>query len=226
MHLECKAIPLAQNLLCRVWECFAEKPPGLNIKLIKRIPIGAGLGGGSADAAAFLGWLNARAQKPLGPEDLVRMAVSIGADLPFFLQDGQCRANGIGERLTAVAVNPGPYLLLVWPGINVSTAWAFAAWDELFRNGLTNMASAARNANSAGINLRNDLEMPVFARWPELGVLKEQLLVLGAEAAAMSGSGSAIYGIFSSQPAARAALDVLRQKWPCVFYLKLRDFGM
>lgn len=224
LRLDCLNCQIAgENLVTRVWREFCAasgQSLGLRVELLKRIPAGAGLGGGSSDAAATLAWLNDFAGKPLSDKDLAGLAAKIGADVPFFLLNRPAMARGIGERLEPVAFQArGRGLALVCPEIQSDTARAFKAWD------LTTPESAAKKAISAD-NLHNDLERPVFARWPQLARLKADLLELGAEGAAMSGSGSSIYGIFAEHEAARAAAAILRRRWRRVYCLRLEDFGM
>lgn len=223
LELDCAAIPPQENILFRVWEKFPDRPAGLRARLFKRIPWGAGLGGGSSDAAIFLKWLDG--QSPAN--DIDALAASLGADVPFFLRDRPCLAEGVGEKLAPCEVRLGGcFLVLVWPGVSISSAWAYSAYDGLLRNGLTKTASLTRNSNFAGLDLKNDLEEPVFAKWPRLAGLKRRLLELGAAAAAMSGGGSSVYGIFSDKSLANAALCEMRAKWPRAYCLELRDFGM
>lgn len=225
-----RAEEIADNILFRVWEKFPNRPAGVAIRLIKRIPVGSGLGGGSADAAAFLAWLNQ--QRPLPEAELTALAAATGADVPFFLQKAPRLVTGIGERLEPVRFQgEGFQLVLVWPGVRISTAWAFAAHDRLAEKGLTKEKSANTNSNSAWphagcVDVSNDLELPVFAEWYELADLKRDLLRLGAISAAMSGSGSAIYGVFADPARAAAAARALRQDWPEVYCLRMSDSGM
>ncbi|MBD5552902.1 MAG: 4-(cytidine 5'-diphospho)-2-C-methyl-D-erythritol kinase [Desulfovibrio sp.] len=226
------AINPEANLLVRAWRAFAAAtcacPGGLVITLRKHIPVGAGLGGGSSDAACLLAWLNNNSPRPLSPASLAALAASLGADVPFFLYNRPCAASGIGDQLQPVSfASQGCYLVIVYPGIAIATHWAFAAWDA--ENSLTKARPAARKTCSKALDFacpENDLESPVFASFPELAKIKAELLALGAFSAGMSGSGSSIYGIFAARPAACAAAVSLRRHWPAVYVQKMRDFGM
>lgn len=202
------------NLLYRAWKIFGEITdfqPGLHLNLEKRIPVGAGLGGGSSDAAAFLGWLNSRCPEPMDSAALTRLALRIGSDVPFFLQKRAAMVSGTGEKVQPVQLNEqGLALLLAWPGIHVSTGWAFATLDDMraHKNGNTEKNLTKRNGQTKKFSftdashrkeffsIANDLEKPVFEALPLLKNLKDRLVGLGAVAAGMSGSGSAIFGIF------------------------------
>lgn len=224
-----------ENILLRTWQAFAEATGcriGLGINLQKRVPIGAGLGGGSANAAALLLWLNSRASVPLSQEKLGALGARLGADVPFFLLNQPAIGRGIGERLERVAFRGnGLELVLVAPDEHLQTHEVYELWDALAEKSLTKADSGARNAIPACVDagshdLGNDLEIAVFAKWPQLRRLKERLLALGAKAAAMSGSGSAFYGIFADRQKAIFAVKNLRREWSRVFHLQLMDFGM
>lgn len=223
-------IPAENNLLSKTWRAFKNKTgsaPGVALKLIKRIPSGAGLGGGSSDAATFLLWLNHIQREPLKQEELKALALELGADVPFFLENRPCYAEGIGECLEPVCFEGAGYtVLIVDPAITISAAWAYKALDE---KGLTKIGPAARKSacvEVADLDLRNDLEGPVFERWPVLRALKKEILSLGAIASAMSGSGSVIYGIFSDQAVANHAAIRMRRKWRATYLVAMRNFGM
>jgi 4-diphosphocytidyl-2-C-methyl-D-erythritol kinase len=208
--------------------------PPLALHLEKGIPLGAGLGGGSADAAAILLYLNrlaASAEKSLTPEALCELASGIGADVPFFLYNTPARVSGIGEIISPEK-NPfsGAFLLLLCPGIHVSTAWAFQALDakasgaadngqnkQSAHHNLTTNAGAYRNTFVHGESLQNDLEPVVFEQYPELARLRAQLASLGAFAARMSGSGSSLFGLFAREEAAAVAAQTLSDEGYRVF---------
>lgn len=207
------------NLVVRAYRAFAARTgfsPRLEVDLNKRIPYGAGLGGGSSDAAALLRYLNDRARsQALDADRLAEVAVGLGADVPFFLLDQPALASGRGERL--VAANPGLaglYLVLVCPDIRIATSWAYAALDAARsfpgKDGANPLTSAFTKNKRAfcvtGRPLQNDFEAVVFAAHPEIGRVKERLLALGAAGALLSGSGSAVFGLFRERHAAVLAL--------------------
>lgn len=206
----------SDNTLTRAYAAFAaavaSPMPGLEVRLRKGIPSGAGLGGGSSDAAALLRWLNSRTTTPLDAQALAAVALSVGADVPFFLHEGPCRVRGIGEIVEPVRPHlSGLRLVLVCPGIHVSTPRAFADYDAHMasvggsesQNNLTRDQSKANGTflsrGRFDADLDNDLETVVFARHPELADIKATLLRCGAAAASMSGSGSSILGLFGRE---------------------------
>lgn len=201
------------NLIVKAWRQFGDAAgfaPDLAVKLTKCTPMGAGLGGGSSDAAAMLRYLNQEAgDKALPPDRLVAVAAGIGADTPFFLQGGPAWAGGIGEKLTPAAVHlEGLSLVLVCPRAHVSTPWAYREWDR--RNLPRNSALTSRNAAAMEtlflerLTLYNAFEPVVFDRWPGLRTIKERLVALGSCGAAMSGSGASVFGLFRDR--ARAGM--------------------
>ena len=224
----------ARNTLTKAHAAFAAlagDAPGLEVELVKRIPSGAGLGGGSSDAARLLLWLNCVHRSPLPAEALARAALAVGADVPFFLSGRPSRVTGIGEVVDPLAGEVPPlFLVLVCPGIHVATAEAFARLAELrgtaasagaptAQNSLTNNARAAHGTlliGAARLDVHNDLEVAVFPRHPQLAELKARLGELGALAAGMTGSGSSVFGLFAAQAPATAAAARLRGEYPRV----------
>jgi len=222
------------NLVVRAYRAFASRTgfaPRLEVGLKKRIPYGAGLGGGSSDAAAMLRYLNDRAG-PLALEapQLAEVALGLGADVPFFLLGRPALASGRGERL--VPEGPGLagfYLVLVCPAIRIATAWAYAALDasrsfpgRSGANLLTSVFAGNKRAFCVtGRPMQNDFESVVFAAHPEIGRVKERLLALGAAGALLSGSGSAVYGLFRERHAAVLALAECSGNGPRAFVASL-----
>lgn len=214
------------NLLHKAWQAFGTATgfqPPLHIILKKRIPMGAGLGGGSTDAAQLLSWLNEQAgDRALSPAALNTLAAGLGADVPFFLTGIPAWAEGIGERLTPANVDlSGMFLVLVCPDEHVNTGWAYGEWDRIsLQDGKISRrlpwpltSSAADNKESfpvSAASVFNDFEAPVFKEYPILRTLKEELLRCGAAAAAMSGSGASLFGLFRDRETAQAAADTLR----------------
>ncbi len=237
-----------RNTLTKAYDAFVREAggaPGIAVQLRKGIPLGSGLGGGSSDAAALLLWLNERAGLPLDAAGLVRAALAVGADAPFFLYNQPCRVQGIGEILTPTDYDfSGLLLVLVCPEIHVDTAWAFARYDALFphadrmatQNSLTKspceankiFPSGTGNATWSVRDIRNDLEAAVFPQYPQLAAIKAELLRFGADTACMSGSGSSVLGLFSRVAAAKAedtAAALRAKKWS-VYLLPLGNTGM
>ncbi len=177
---------------------FPELPP-VKIHLHKVIPMGAGLGGGSADGAFKLLLLNQKFKLNLSKEQLINYALQLGSDCPFFIVNKPCYAIGRGEILEHLDVDLSTYkLVLVHPGIHVSTALAFSGLQPAppfisIKNILAQPITTWKQL------LKNDFERPVFAMFPEIQKVKESLYEAGALYASMSGSGSCVYGIFEDK---------------------------
>ncbi|WP_207263017.1 4-(cytidine 5'-diphospho)-2-C-methyl-D-erythritol kinase [Desulfovibrio sp. Huiquan2017] len=211
------------NILYKAWKAFGEVSgfkPGIFVALTKRIPMGGGLGGGSSDAAALLKWLNGEADdKALPMADMIKLAAQLGADVPFFLQDGPAWAGGIGEALSPAEVDlSGATLLLACPAIHVDTAWAFRAWDEKYGavpsyESLTSKRGGTKNPSPVSPReMTNAFEEVVFEEHPSLLDIKQTLLSHGAEHAAMSGSGASLFGIYRDRDSAASAARALEKQ--------------
>lgn len=178
---------------------------GVRIRLAKRIPAGAGLGGGSADAAAVLGGLPRLWGLRLGPVTLARLGTRLGMDVPFFLGEGPALATGRGERLRAAPRGPEVTLVVVYPELSLATREVYGGLRPAhFTDGTRVRALAAalpRGATALAAAVWNGLEAPVLGRWPGLGEVKAALREAGALAAVMSGSGSSVIGIAPSRAA-------------------------
>ncbi len=186
----------------------------VDIAIDKRIPPGAGLGGGSSNAATVLRELNALLNLDLPSSRLAELALSLGADVPFFLTGGCARVRGIGEHVEPIPGWPGTELVVVLPDIAVSTAWAFRSHRAEFDAAPKEPAAMASSPTLDPALLRNDLEATVFARFPALAEVKRGLLDAGAAAAVMSGSGSAIVGLCAPWAPARVVRDAFAARHP------------
>ncbi len=202
------------NLVWRAARAFEEaagRRLAVRLTLKKRIPVAAGLGGGSSDAAAALLALNQLADGPLSQDELHRLARQLGADVPFFLEDGPAVARGIGEVLAPLDLPPYWYVLLN-PGVRLSTRWVYENLD------LTRLAPGpqkeAWDPERPQVWVRNDLQGVAVGRFPELAARLSQLQQLGAVAAAVSGSGPTVFGLFFHRDAARDAALKVRQTFP------------
>jgi 4-diphosphocytidyl-2-C-methyl-D-erythritol kinase len=199
----------SRNLVWRAARAFldaARLDVGLAIHLDKRLPLAAGLGGGSANAATTLLALNELFGQPLRPSSLVGLAAGLGSDVPFFLQNGPALATGRGEVIERLASFPalrGRWILLIHPGFGVATAWAYRELSR-FPQALQGRPGRARelvaalqssDASAAARCLHNSLEAPVLEKFPVLRLYQDYLRAQGAEAALMSGSGSTTFAI-------------------------------
>lgn len=195
----------ASNLVVKAYEALAERYelPRVYANLYKRIPSGAGLGGGSSDAAFMIRLLDERFRLNIGNAEMERIAASLGADCAFFIASEPAYAHGIGDQLEAVDAPEGNlagyHVLVIKPNISVSTRDAYAAIkpqrpQKCCRDVVRQPIATWRN------ELINDFEKPQFAAHPELKALKQRLYDTGAVYASMSGSGSALYGIYRDDP--------------------------
>jgi 4-diphosphocytidyl-2-C-methyl-D-erythritol kinase len=216
-----------RNLVYRAAELFLEAAgvkDGVRLELEKNIPLAAGLGGGSGNAATALLGLNELFDGPLQAGELQRLAASLGSDVPFFLQSQPGLATGRGERIEPLESFPalrGTAFVVIYPGFGIATPWAY---QQLARfpqavNGLPGRAreliSRLRSADlvAAGTEFYNSLEAPALEKYPLLGLFQEFLRANGAAAALMSGSGSTTFAIFPTQAAAEALVEKFKAKF-------------
>ncbi len=190
-----------------------DAPPvsGLTIHIEKKIPVGAGLGGGSSDAAAVLTALNNYFAQPLSTPELMALGARIGADVPFFIFDGPALATGIGDRL-----QPFPYLtpwtaLLVYPNEVVSTAWVYKNLNLRLTKDEKKLSKFHFDGRFFNVDehLVNDLESVTEMAFPVIKAIKRLLLAHGAAGAMMSGSGSTVFGLFADPQRAISARTAL-----------------
>lgn len=188
--------------------------PNIRMHLHKNIPSGAGLGGGSADAAFSLQLLNSKFGLAITPEKMQEYAVQLGSDCPFFLVNKPCLATGRGEILKPVELDFSAYkILVVNPGIHVNTGWAFGQLHLSGQNEESLNTIVQLPVNEWKQRLVNDFETPVFAAYPAIKQIKESLYRHGAIYAAMSGSGSSVYGIFEKEITGIKFSDSYFCKW-------------
>lgn len=199
-NLAVRAALAFQKAVCRTF--------GVRMRLTKNIPVAAGLGGGSSDAAGVLKGLNILQGNLLDGAKMGELARGLGADVPFFLQDGPALGEGIGDRLTPVSLPPA-WFVLVNPGFAVSTAWVYRSLEPPFTPPPPGLAARLARDHPAQW-LHNDLEAVTLGRYPELKALKQALLREGAAGALMSGSGPTVFGIFTDEGAAVQAASRLK----------------
>jgi len=204
-------IPAGENLAARAARLLKERTSsaqGLDIELRKKIPIGAGLGGGSSDAAVSLEAANDLWDLGLGRDELARLGAELGSDVPFFLLARAAVCRGRGERVEPFAVNAGPVVVLAHPGVRLATGDVYSNLSGKDLTGVRKRATEmAESLRVGGMNrlraaLFNRLEDAVLRLCPEVGALKSRMTTLGAGGVVMTGSGSAIAAFFSDSDAA------------------------
>lgn len=202
------------NLVIRAARLFLKRTninKGFSIKLVKNIPVAAGLGGGSSDAAATLLALNRILSNPLPISQLHYLAVQLGADVPFFLYNKPSLASGIGDILEPLKKWPEFWYIIITPPIRVSTAWVYENHRMKLTRGEYNYIVPLLESGSFNIShmLENDLEKVTSGHFPIINTLKKALMDAGAEGAIMSGSGPSVFGLFSSKSQAISAKEYL-----------------
>lgn len=197
---------------------IGKDPQGITIRITKRIPMEAGLGGGSADAAAVLRALNRHEGEPFTIWELSRLAAKIGSDVPFCVLGGTALAKGRGEKLAQLLPMPQCFYCIAKPEFSVSTPKLYAAWDEVAEpyhpdnNGMDRALDQQNLMHVAGY-LGNGFEPLVSAEHPEIEEIKQIMSDCGALGAAMTGSGSAVFGIFDAFDMAATASMKLMEKY-------------
>jgi 4-diphosphocytidyl-2-C-methyl-D-erythritol kinase len=190
-------------------ELTGRRRPLLQLRLVKRIPVAAGLGGGSADAAAALIGLAALLEEQVDPDDLAELAAGLGADVPFALRGGTALGEGFGDRLTELTNPPGGYALaVVVPPVELATGDVYATWDRL--GGPTGRAVAGRGLPPSlreHAPLRNDLEPAARALAPLLDDWRADLEERWDRPVLLTGSGPALFALFGDEAEAEAAVD-------------------
>lgn len=219
----------ADLFLRTMGERCADPVSGVDITLRKRIPVAAGLGGGSSDAAATLKGMQVLSAARCSDAELAAVGLRLGADVPFFLNNAPAaRATGIGELLTPVVPLINYTVVLVNPGFPVSTQWVYQTFAlTMFKNKSTKKCLSENAKNSVEENsadallqptpMRNDLETVTVARYPEIEQLKNELKAHGAETALMSGSGPSVFGLFARGKDAESSYDVFRKRFKYTF---------
>jgi 4-diphosphocytidyl-2-C-methyl-D-erythritol kinase len=213
-----------ENLAYRAAHAFFSATgikPGIKIILEKNIPVAAGLGGGSSDAAAVITGLNTLLNANLAREQLIDIARPLGADVPFFVQDcSAAMATGIGDCIQQVQPMRGLSIVLVNPGFGVSTKWVYENFPLTSNSNTYILARDQKTtkdfhaaAPSLYEELGNDLEVVTINRFPEIGDLKKELKKGGAVTSLMSGSGPTVFGLFVSEEDAQRSIMQLSKKF-------------
>lgn len=226
INLETNAlIPPKQNLIYKAAMLLKERcgiKKGAVIHLEKYIPMGAGLGGGSSDAASALMGLNELWALRLSLKELSGMAAELGSDVPFFLYGSLSYVHGRGEKLIPCRALKPVHLLLVKPQFDVSTAWAYQNFATLTKkdgkvNNIRHFIRDIERAEFSGIgHLSNDLESVTIKSFPVIAEIKRALCNQGALFSLMSGSGSTVFGVFESNKKAEAGSLMFKEHWTAV----------
>lgn len=224
--LPCDAGNLAYRAAALFYEQTGTPLATCAIHIEKRIPIEAGLAGGSTDAAAVLRALNTLHGTGLTMDELCEMGLKLGADVPYCLCGGTMLAEGIGEELTALPPMPPCFVVLCKPPRGVSTKEIYEQIDAAapaVRPDTAGMLDALGRADYAGVAARlcNVMEAVTQAKCPEVAEIKASLLEHGADGALMSGSGPTVYGLFADRARAQAAADALRGRFADTFLTEL-----
>ena len=226
------------NLACRAAKAFFQEAGvkgGVRIRLKKNIPVAAGLGGGSSDAAAVLRGLNHLLGLNWPASRLASIGGRLGADVPFFCYGGPAHVQGTGDRVESLGGFPDVHFLLVNPGFSVSTPWVYKQWDLQWDlrialsqpqpegqaiEGLTGQNQGAtvrplfRVVSDVVDSLHNDLETVTIPAYPEVAEIKNELLDRGAIGALMSGSGPTVFGVFENRRASdMAQAGLAKGRW-------------
>jgi 4-diphosphocytidyl-2-C-methyl-D-erythritol kinase len=218
IHLKCDAVQLAADTTNLVYRAAAmvlaraQQSIGLDIELRKRIPMGAGLGGGSSDAAATIIGLNHLLQLEWSPTEMADVGQSLGSDVPFFFFAPSACIAGRGESVRPVVIEGTRWVVLVNPGFGVDTKWAYQELAAT-RTAVTPLSLVQRELDrQSRMNwaqliaaAENDFEAPVFAAQGKLREIKRSLQAHGADIALLSGSGATVFGVFADEAGARLA---------------------
>lgn len=206
------------NLIYKAAKLMQEKyhiKEGVRIHLKKQIPIAAGMAGGSTDAAAAMKGMNRVFGLDATPKDLMEAGVAIGADVPYCIMGGTALAEGIGEKLTALDMAPGCFVLVAKPDINVSTKYVYEQLDagKIEKHpDIDGMVEAIEAGSLQGIldRMGNVLETVTVKAYPVIDTIKGRMRELGAVNSMMSGSGPTVFGIFLEEQTAKAAFEQLK----------------
>ena len=198
---ESSDIPTEKNIVFKAWKLLRDSHGigNVHIHLHKIIPSGAGMGGGSSDGSFMLKALNELFQLNMSVPQLEDFAAQLGSDCPFFISNTASLVTGRGEGVEPIDFNlEGKYLVVVNPGIHISTAQAFQGIQPLPSN--FNWTEFVKHRDFEKVELRNDFEQSVFQLYPEIAEIKSEFLKAGAIYSSMSGTGSTVYALFKEEP--------------------------
>jgi 4-diphosphocytidyl-2-C-methyl-D-erythritol kinase len=229
-HVEAPGLAGGDALVTRALQLLAARADhatGWRVHIEKHAPVGAGIGGGSADAGSALRLANATLPAPLDAGDLLALAAQVGSDVPFFASGRESAlARGRGELLEPCPLGTAAWVVLAWPGVQLSTSEVYARYRAAVGAGervaeLSAAAFAVPGAAELAALVENDLTAAAEALCPPVSRLRERLLACGALVACMSGSGSAVFGLFGDEGPARAAHEQLATHLPWVAVTRL-----
>jgi len=221
------------NLVCKaallLRKSYQVEGKGVSIRLKKKIPFGAGLGGGSGNAAGVLMGLNRLWDLNIDREKLFTLAAELGSDVPFFLTSPCALGKGRGERLKVLESCSKFQVLLVFPGFPIATSWVYQNLRLKLTKRPNNISILRKNLSlsditSLGSQLYNDLESVVIQKFPEVKVVKDELWAWGALGVLLSGSGSTVFGIFDDPEKAQVACASLNGDWERVVTETIESF--
>ena len=213
----------ADNTLTKAWEAFrnaTDVDAGIRVRLIKNLPAGSGLGAGSSDAAALLTAVNKLFAMPLSDTELTALALQVGSDVPFFLKESAGVVTGRGELFEPIQARTDCFGILIWPDVQSSTKEAYSLLDQqkgmLFGEheawGYEKLV-AQYQAPFKVWRFVNDFQPVLEQRYPVIAQARKELYEQGAEFAQMSGSGSAVFGLFGSENLMASAFQTLLKRW-------------
>ncbi len=225
ISIDCEGIPQKKNLVFK--SAFFLKRnfnvnAGVEIKIKKNIPIAAGLGGGSTDAAAVIKGLNRLWNLNLTIDELIEFAAKTGSDVPFSIVGGAALAKGRGEIIKKLDNFPALDLVIINPGFGIKTIDAYKGLDSSNFGKHRKTAVLLKKLTKGNItkNLNNDFEETIFKKYPKIKSIKDDLMKNGAMNALMSGSGSSVFGIFKTKTQAKTAENSLKDKYKFVYATK------
>ena len=224
-YIPCNETNLAHKAAVAFFE-YTKIPGGAKIFLQKNIPSGAGLGGGSSNAAGVITALNEIYEAGLSTSECMEIGTKIGADVPYFMLGGTCLAEGIGEKLTMLMSNFSCRIVLAKPPFSVSTKWAYQNFDinsVTHRPDTKAMISALRcnDLQAVADNMINVLELPVISQYLSIEKYKKTMLNHGAINSIMTGSGSAVFGLFDDEERAVRCCEALNEGSEKTWMLKI-----
>jgi 4-diphosphocytidyl-2-C-methyl-D-erythritol kinase len=227
-----EVIPTEKNIIFKAFNSFksyVKRPvPDFLVIIEKSVPTGAGLGGGSSNAAGFIMFMNKYTGLKLSERSLNEIAFSVGSDVPFFLLGSPAFISGKGEIVEPVKLEQvNKYLLLLYPEIIINTSNAYALFDKkkLTKSGSVNINSV-RQTGTCSLkdwtkSIFNDFEEAIFEEYPVLVEIRHRLMLAGADKVFMSGSGSSLIAVFDSERVREKALDEFRDKFVTVRKIEL-----